>query len=147
MSVAYEPVDLGPITIHFSVEAEDSDGSATVSRCDVMAGAGVPIAHSHDGFEETIYGIDGTVTFTIDGEPVDIGAGDAVCIRRGQVHSFAAGDDGASFLAIATPGVFGRAYFEDVATVLAAADGGAPDPEAIKAVMLRHGLTPAAPPA
>jgi quercetin dioxygenase-like cupin family protein len=145
MSDAYEPVHLGPITVHFSVEAEDSDGSVTVSRCDVPAGAGVPFAHSHDAFEETIYGIEGTVTFTIDGEGVDIGPGDAACIRRGQVHSFVAGEDDVSILAVATPGVFGRAYFQDMAGVFAAAAGGPPDPEAVHAVMLRHGLTPAAP--
>lgn len=147
MAGRYEPVHLGPITIHFSVEAEDSAGSVTVSRCDVLAGAGVPFAHSHDGFEETIYGVEGTVTFTIDGEAVAIGPGEAVCIRRGQVHSFVAGEEDVSFLAIATPGVFGRAYFQDMAGVFAAAGGGPPDPEAVQAVMLRHGLTPAAQPA
>jgi quercetin dioxygenase-like cupin family protein len=147
MATKYEPVQLGPIRIHFSVEAEESDGSVTVSRCDVPAGGGVPFAHSHDAFEETIYGIEGTVTFTIDGEAVDIGPGDAVCIRRGQVHSFVAGEEDVSFLAVATPGVFGRAYFQDMAGVFAAAGGGSPDQKAIHAVMLRHGLTPAAPPA
>ena len=144
MSNKYEPVNLGPITVHFSVEAEDSDGSVTVSRCDVQAGSGVPFAHSHDAFEETIYGIEGTVTFTIDGEAIDIGPGEAVCIRRGQVHSFVAGEEDVSFLAVATPGVFGRAYFQDVAGLVAAAAGGPPDPDAIHRVMLRHGLTPAA---
>jgi hypothetical protein len=49
------------------------------------------------------------------------------------------------FLAIATPGVFGPAYFQEVADVLAAAGGGLPDPAAIGAVMRRHGLTPALP--
>ncbi len=143
MSNGYEPVHLGPITIHFSIEAEDSGGSVTVSRCDVQAGAGVPFAHSHDAFEETIHGVEGTVTFTIDGEDIDIGPGDTVCIRRGQIHSFMAHRDNVSFLAIATPGVFGRAYFQDMAGVFAAAAGGPPDLEAVHAVMLRHGLTPA----
>lgn len=147
MSDMYEPIHLGPITVHFSVEAEDSDGSVTISRCDVSAGSGVPFAHSHDAFEETIYGIEGTVTFAIDGEAVDIGPGEAVCIRRGQVHSFVADEEDASFLAIATPGVFGRAYFQDIAGVFAAAAGGPPDPDAIHRVMLHHGLTPAASPA
>jgi hypothetical protein len=50
---------------------------------------------------------------------------------------FIAGDADASFLAIATPGVFGPDYFLEIA----AADG-PPDPKAMAAVMLRHGLTP-----
>ena len=138
----FDPIDLGPITITFSVDAEMSNGSATVSRCDVAAGAGIPVAHSHDGFEETIYGLEGVTTFTVDGEPVEVGPGDTLCIKRGQVHMFIAGDADASFLAIATPGVFGPDYFLEIATVIAAADG-PPDPQAMAAVMLRHGLTPA----
>ncbi len=47
------------------------------------------------------------------------------------------------FLAIATPGVFGSAYFREIADVLGA--GGPPDPAALGAVMRRHGLTPARP--
>ena len=49
----------------------------------------------------------------------------------------------AKFLAIATPGVFGPAYFRDVAQVLAAAAGGPPDLSALAEAMRRHGLTPA----
>jgi quercetin dioxygenase-like cupin family protein len=137
----FDPIDLGPITITFSVDAEMSNGSATVSRCDVAAGAGIPVAHSHDGFEETIYGLEGVTTFTVDGEPVEVGPGGTLCVKRGQVHTFMAGDADAAFLAIATPGVFGPDYFLEIAEVIAAADG-PPDPQAMAAVMLRHGLTP-----
>jgi quercetin dioxygenase-like cupin family protein len=140
----FDPIDLGPITITFSVDAEMSNGSATVSRCDVVAGAGIPVAHSHDGFEETIYGLEGVTTFTVDGEAIEVGPGDTLCIKRGQVHMFVAGDADASFLAIATPGVFGPDYFLEIAAVIAAADG-PPDPQTMAAVMLRHGLTPISP--
>ena len=66
--------------------------------------------------------------------------------RRGEVHGFEnhAGVD-AKFLAIATPAVFGPAYFREIAEVLGAAVGGPPDPAAIGEVMRRHGLTPAPP--
>jgi quercetin dioxygenase-like cupin family protein len=137
-----DAIHLGPITVTFSVEAEDSNGTATVARIDVEAGAGIPLAHFHDAFEETIYGLTGTTVFTIDGERVVIGPGDTFCITRGCVHSFvAAGDDDASFLAIATPGVFGAAYFREIAGAMAA-NGGVPDMTAFAAIMRRHGLTP-----
>jgi quercetin dioxygenase-like cupin family protein len=137
----FDPIDLGPITITFSVDAEMSNGSATVSRCDVAAGAGIPVAHSHDAFEETIYGLEGVTTFTVDGEEIEVGPGDTLCIKRGQVHKFMAGDADASFLGIATPGVFSPDYFFEIAEVIANSDG-PPDPQAMAAVMLRHGLTP-----
>ncbi len=136
------PINLGPITVTFSVTAEQSNGTVTVQRCDVRAGAGVPLAHSHDAFEETIYGLEGVTTFTIDGEEVAVGVGDTVCIPRGAVHSFAVHDNDASFLAIATPGVFGPDYFLELQELVRAAAGGPPSPVDIAAVMQRHGLTP-----
>jgi mannose-6-phosphate isomerase-like protein (cupin superfamily) len=138
---SFDPINLGPITITFSVDAEMSNGTATLCRCDVVAGAGLPLPHSHDAFEETIYGLEGVTTFSVDGEETRIGPGDTLCIRRGQVHSFTAGADNTSFLVMATPGVFGPDYFLEIADVIASSEG-APDPAAMGAVMLRHGLTP-----
>jgi quercetin dioxygenase-like cupin family protein len=142
-TAAHAPIDLGPITVTFSVVAEQSNGTITVQRCDVRAGAGVPLAHSHDAFEETIYGLEGVTMFTIDGEPVSIGPGETVCIPRGAVHSFRVEHEGASFLAIATPGVFGPEYFRELEGLVRAAAGGPPRPADVAAVMRRHGLTPA----
>jgi mannose-6-phosphate isomerase-like protein (cupin superfamily) len=139
---SFEPIHLGPITITYSVDAEMSNGTVTVSRCDVVAEAGLPLPHSHDGFEETLYGLAGVTTFIVDGEEAEVGPGDTLCIRRGQVHSFMAGPEDTSFLAIATPGVFGPEYFLEVADVLARSEAGPPDPAALGAVMLRHGMTP-----
>jgi quercetin dioxygenase-like cupin family protein len=145
MNAAKSQIDLGGIQIDFLVEAEDSMGSATVFECIVAAEGKVPVPHSHDGFEETIYGLEGATTWTVDGETKEVGVGGCICIKRGQVHGFDnRGSSDAKFLAIATPGVFGRAYFEDLAAVVAEAQG-PPDPAAIMEVMGRHGLTPAPP--
>ena len=81
----------------------------------------MPVPHSHDGFEETIYGLEGVSTWTIDGQTLDIRPGESLCIRRGPVHGFEnRGGVDAKFLAIATPGVFGPAYFQDILTSLPA---------------------------
>jgi hypothetical protein len=69
-----------------------------------------------------------------------------VCVRRGQIHGFQnRGDVDATFLAIATTGAFGPAYFREIAEVLAASASGPPNLAAIGEVMRRHGLTPAPP--
>ncbi|HEX6624109.1 MAG TPA: hypothetical protein VF064_10385, partial [Pyrinomonadaceae bacterium] len=74
------------------------------------------------------------------------GVGEAVCVPRGAVHGFEnRGSADARFLAIATPGVFGPAYFREVGEILAASAGGPPDLAALGEVMGRHGLTPAPP--
>jgi quercetin dioxygenase-like cupin family protein len=135
-------IELGDIEVLFLVEAEDSQGAATVFECRVAADAKVPAPHSHDGFEETVYGLEGVTTFTVDGDTRDIGPGEAICIRRGQVHQFVNhGATDAKFLSVATPGIFGPDYFRQIRDVLTA--GGPPDIGALLEVMRRHGLTPA----
>lgn len=137
-----EEIRIGPIAIRFLVEGDASGGTVAVFECDVPAGAKVPASHSHDGYEETIYGLHGVLTWTIEGTPVDVGPGEVVCIRRGAVHRFDNNGDGdATVLAIVSPGVLGPGYFRDVASVVHAAAGGPPDPTDIAAVMRRHGLT------
>ena len=104
----------------------------------------MPAPHSHDAFEETIYGLAGTITFTVGGTDHEVGPGDAVFIPRGAVHGFVnRGDTDARFLAVTTPGLLGPAYFREMGAVVKAAAGGPPDLEAVKDVMRRHGLTPA----
>ena len=140
-------IHAGAIEIRFLVDADDSGGSVTVFECRVPPNAQVPAPHSHDAFEETIYGLEGVSTWTIDGRTRDVGPGEAVCIPRGSIHGFAnRGRSHTTFLAVATPGVFGPAYFREIGEVLAAARGGPPDLAAIGEVMRRHGLTPAPPP-
>jgi quercetin dioxygenase-like cupin family protein len=48
----------------------------------------VAAPHSHDAFDETIYGLEGVLTWTIDGTPTDVPAGEAFYIPPGAVHSF-----------------------------------------------------------
>ena len=139
-----EEIRIGQLAIRFLVEGETSGGTVAIFEFDVPAGAKVPIAHSHDGYEETIYGLEGVLTWTIDGIPTEVGPGDAVCIRRGVVHHFDnTSDTDAKTLAIVTPGILGPDYFVELAAIVDAAAGGPPDLAAMAAVMQRHGLTPA----
>lgn len=109
---------------------------------DVAAGAKVPVAHSHDGYEETLYGLAGVLTMTVDGRASEIGPGDVLCIPRGAVHRFDnLHSTETKTLAVITPGILGPDYFREMAAVLKAAAGKPPDPAAISAVMRRHGLT------
>jgi len=145
-STSSEIIRVGAFSVRFLVDADEAQASVSVFECDVPAQARMPAPHSHDAFEETIYGLRGVTTWTIGGETIEIGPGDAVCVARGIVHGFANhGDVDATFLAIASPGVFGPAYFREIGEVLAASGGGPPDHAALADVMRRHGLTPAAP--
>src|SRR5436190_2973202 len=101
-----ETIQVGPMRVRFLVEAADSNGSASVFECFVPADSKMPVPHSHDAFEETIYGLEGVTTWTIDGQTLDIRPGEAICIARGAVHGFDnQGTEDAKFLAIAIPGL------------------------------------------
>ena len=143
---AREGIRVGEVAVRFLLEGEQSAGSVAVFEFDVPAGSKVPAAHSHDGYEETIYGLEGSLVWTVEGLASEVGPGEVLCIPRGAVHRFAnVGDVDAKALAIVTPGILGPDYFREIAAVLDAAAGGPPDPAAIAAVMRRHGLTPVAP--
>ncbi len=139
-----EIIQVGQIGIHFLLEAADTKGAVAMFEFTVPVGAKMPLPHSHKDYDETIYGVEGVVTFTVEGNPVDIGPGESCFVPRGAVHGFnnLKQTDGRA-LAIITPGLLGPDYFKEMAAIVNA--GGPPDVEKLKAVMLKHGLVPAMP--
>jgi quercetin dioxygenase-like cupin family protein len=139
-----EEVRIGQLALRFLIDGPASGASVTIFEMDVPSGAKVPVAHSHDAFDETIYGLDGVLAMTINDRAIEVGPGETLFIPRGTVHRF---DNRlaatARILAIITPGILGSSYFREIAALAKTAAGGPPDPAAIAAVMLRHGLTPA----
>ena len=127
--------------LHFSLDSDDTDKKVSLFKCVIHAGARMPVPHYHESFDETVYGLKGTVTYTIDGKEVKLGPGDCAFVPRGVVHSFQnRTDETIEFLAFISPGIFGSQYFKDLAAVVNA--GGPPDLNMMKTVMLNHGLVP-----
>lgn len=145
---ADETIHLGPLTLHFLVTSEQSAG--TVAVFEVMVPAGQRLAapaHSHGHYEETTYGIDGLLTWTVNGKAIDVGPGEALCIPRGAVHRFDNnGSEDAKVLCMVTPAAIGPQFFREAAEVVNASGGGPPDRAKMIEIMLRHGLIPAPPP-
>lgn len=138
-------IKVGEMGIRFLLDGSQTSGSVAIFEFDVPAGARIAGAHSHDGYDETIYGLEGVLTWTIEGTPTEVGPNETVFIPRGAVHHFDnSGELDAKALAIATPGVIGPDFFREVGALLDAAAGGPPDLAALGAVMRKHGLTPAA---
>jgi quercetin dioxygenase-like cupin family protein len=144
-----ETIRLGPLAVRFLIAGENSSGTVAAFEL-IVPGAqrlAAP-AHSHDHYEETIYGIDGVLTWTVDGKQIDVGPGQALCIPRGAIHRFDNnGIQDAKALCVITPAAIGPQYFRDSAEVINAAAGGPPDRAKMAEIMRRYGLTPATPPA
>jgi len=145
---AEEIIGMGPLAIHFLVTGENSGGSIAAFELTVAGGHRLMApAHSHDHYEETIYGIEGVLTWTVDGKPIDVGPGQALCIPRGAVHRFDNnGTVDSKSLCVITPAAIGPQFFREMADLARSAAGGPPDRMKMVEVMRRHGLTPAPPP-
>jgi len=140
-----ETIRLGPLAVRFLIAGEHASGSVAVFELTVAAGQRLAApAHSHDHYEETIYGIEGVLTWTVDGKPIDVGPGQALCIPRGAIHRFDNnGSQDVKALCVITPAAIGPQYFREAAEVINAAAGGPPDRVKMAEIMRRHGLTPA----
>jgi quercetin dioxygenase-like cupin family protein len=138
-------IAMGGLAVRFLLTGDDSNGSITAFELTVAGSESLPgPAHSHDHYEETIYGLEGALTWTVDGKPIEIGPGQALCIPRGAVHRFGNhGKADAKALCVITPAAIGPLYFREVAAVLKAAGSGPPDRARMDEIMRRHGLTPA----
>jgi quercetin dioxygenase-like cupin family protein len=140
-----EDIHIGPLTVRFLITSENSSGSIAAFEVVVPAAQRLAApAHSHDHYEETIYGVDGVLTWTIDGKQFEVGPGQAVCIPRGAVHRFDNnGVLNARAFCVITPAAIGPQYFREAAEVINAAAGRPPDRVKMAEIMRRHGLTPA----
>jgi quercetin dioxygenase-like cupin family protein len=136
-----ETINLGPIKLRFFHSKDDTAGSIDMFEMTVQPNARMPIPHYHESWDETVYGLNGTTTWRVDGKDVDLGPGETVFIKRGVVHGFTnRTEEPTSCLCVLSPGVLGPQYFKDMAGLLAA---GTPDPAKMKETMLRYGLIPA----
>jgi quercetin dioxygenase-like cupin family protein len=140
---ADETIRLGPLAVRFLLTGEQSNGSVAIFELTVPGSQRLPVpAHSHDRYEESIYGLAGVMTWTVDGTPIEVGPGQALCIRRGAVHRFDNnGSQDAKSLCVISPALLGPEYFRESAEVLNAAAGGPPDRAKMAEIMRRYGLT------
>lgn len=139
-----ELIQVGQIGIRFLLESADTNGAVAMFEFTVPVGAKVPVPHYHKAYDETIYGVEGVVTFTVEGKPIDIGPGQTCFISRGAVHGFDnRKQTTVKALAVITPALLGPDFFREAAAIVNA--GGPPNVEKLKAVLLKHGLVPVMP--
>ena len=147
VNASEETIKIGPLGIRFLLTGDDSNGSVSVFEVFVPGGQKLAApAHKNDAYEEIIYGIKGVLTWTVDGTPIEVGPGQALCVPRGVAHRFDnLGSEDVQQLCVIAPAIMGPAYFREAAEVINAAAGGPPDRAKMMDVFRRHGMTVAAP--
>src|SRR5436190_20883904 len=114
-----EIIRVGQIEIKFLLEAADTNGSVAMFEFTVPVGAKVPLPHSHKHYDETIYGVEGVLTFTEEGKAVEIAPGESCFIPRGAVHGFKnLKQTDAKALAIITTALIGPDFFKETAAIV-----------------------------
>ena len=152
LNASEETIGIGNdgLTVRFLLTGDDTNGSMSVFEVLVPASLKIPApAHKNDTYEEVLYGIEGVVTWTIDGKAYEVGPGQSVCIPRGAVHHFENfGGKDAKQLVIISPAVLGPGLFRDSRDALnaAAKTGARPDVAKMAEIFRRNGMTIAAPP-
>ena len=140
-----ETIRLGPLAVRFLITGDDASGSVALFELTVPAAQRLAApAHSHDHYEESVYGLEGVLTWTVDGKAIEVGPGQALCIPRGAVHRFDNhGSRDVKALCAITPAAIGPRFFREAAEVINAATAGPPDRVKMAEIMSRYGLTPA----
>lgn len=137
-----ELIHIGQLELRFLVDGSASRGALCMFEMTVPGGAKVPAPHFHRDVDEAVYGLEGVLTYTVNGVQHRIGPGAHVFSPRGVVHHFANTEAAtARVLNVLTPASIGPAYFREIGALINR--GGPPDPAQVKDIMLRHGLVPA----
>ena len=135
-----ETIGIGGLELRFFQTKDETARSLDAFEMTVQPNARMPVAHYHESWDETVYGLSGATTWRVDGRDIVVRPGQSTFIKRGIVHAFRNDMQvAARCLCILTPGVLGPGYFREVAALVA---GGAPDAAKMKDIMLRHGLVP-----
>ena len=91
---------------------EETGGGFALSLVTQPPGTATPV-HIHTLEDEAFYLLDGTMTYSADGELHRLARGSFIFLRRGRPHAFrVTGDAPARFLGIASPGALMSLYDE-----------------------------------
>jgi mannose-6-phosphate isomerase-like protein (cupin superfamily) len=138
----HHPIHIGNLSVTFLKSRHETEGSLDLFELTVPPHVHLNVPHLHRDYDETIIGMNGIVTWTIEGEKIKVTPGKQLHIPRGIAHSYANLHDAtARMMCILTPGLVGPEYFRELAAVLRA--DGPPDIAGISNVMMRYGVIPA----
>jgi quercetin dioxygenase-like cupin family protein len=113
-----ETVDSPPHLITLLADGNDTAGAFSIIRVDLRPGRDGAAPHSHMGFSELLYVMDGDVEILAGDRISTAHAGDLVAVPPGTAHAFGALATGpASLLAVISPGIDRFPYFRHLAAV------------------------------
>src|SRR5258705_12508226 len=137
----YETPRGGEMTVTFLKPRHETSGALDLFELTIPPFARVPLPHIHRKYDETIFGVDGIVTWTLRDPPTEVRRGVTLFVPRGTPPSYANGTHTpARILCLQTPGLLGPEYYLEIAALYL--KNRHPDLAGIGAIMSRYGVVP-----
>lgn len=109
-AAAGEAANLGVARMRLLLSAEQSAGRISAGEFRGSAGAWT-VPHVHRELDEFFYVVDGSFTFTLEGQAYSAEPGSFIMVPRGTSHVFSAAEDG-TVLVLWTPGGLEQMFLE-----------------------------------
>jgi quercetin dioxygenase-like cupin family protein len=137
----HQTIRVGEMSVTFLKTRHETAGAFDLFELTVPPFTRIPLPHIHRKYDETIFGVDGTMTWTLLDKPTEIRRGTTLFIPRGTPHFYAnRTHTTARILCLQTPGVLGPEYYLEVAALYLASPH--PNLAGIGAIMSRYGIVP-----
>jgi quercetin dioxygenase-like cupin family protein len=137
----HETIRVGEMSVTFLKTRHETGDAFDLFELTIPPFARVPLPHLHRKYDETIFGVDGTVTWTLHDRPSEIRRGVTLFVPRGTPHSYANNaHTPARILCLQTPGVMGPEYYLEIAALYL--NNRHHDLARIGAIMSRYGVVP-----
>ena len=137
----HETIRVGEMSVTFLKTRHETSGALDLFELTIPPFARVPLPHLHRKYDETIFGVDGVITWTLRDESTQIRRGTTLFIPRGTPHFFAnLTHTTARILCLQTPGIMGPEYYLEIAALYYY--NRHPDLARVGAIMSRYGVVP-----
>ena len=137
----HETIRVSAMSVTFHKTRHETDGVFDLFELTIPPLVHVPIPHIHRKYDETIFGLDGHMTWTLLDKPTPINRGSVLFIPRGTPHFYEnRHHTPARILCLQTPGVMGPEYYYEIASLYN--QDGIADLASITSTMSRYGIVP-----
>jgi len=137
----HHTIRVGEMSVTFLKTRHETQGTFDLFELTIPPFNRVPLPHIHRKYDETIFGVDGTMTWTLLDQPTEVRRGITLFIPRGTPHFYAnRTHTTARILCLQTPGVMGPEYYLEIAALYRTNPH--PDLAGIGAIMSRYGVVP-----
>jgi quercetin dioxygenase-like cupin family protein len=135
-------IKIGQLELNFLFDGNDPSNPFVMFEFTIPPGAKVPVPHYHKHVDEVLYGLEGITTSIVDGQTIEIVAGDRLFVPRGAVHHHDnKTNQPAKTLCVLTPSDININYFKELGELIK--PGIPPDPKKAAEIMTKYGLIPA----